>query len=128
VLALGGQELEGGAGAVITSTGMSAVALVLQLVKPGALVLAAHDCYGGTQRLLRALASRGLIEVVFADLTCVTGDASSEIARRRPRLDPARRPARRDAGLPRPPARPGPGVSARPNRRRFWEAQAMKPA
>ena len=79
-------DLEGGAGAVITSTGMSAVALVLQLVKPGELVLAAHDCYGGTQRLLRALASRGLIEVVFADLTCVTGDAVGEITRRRPRL------------------------------------------
>ena len=79
-------ELEGGAGGVITSTGMSAVALVLQLVKPGELVLAAHDCYGGTQRLLRALASRGLIEVVFADLTCVSGDAAGEIARRHPRL------------------------------------------
>jgi cystathionine gamma-synthase len=79
-------DLEGGAGAVITSTGMSAVALVLQLVKPGELVLAAHDCYGGTQRLLRALASRGLIELVFADLTCVTGDAVGEITRRAPRL------------------------------------------
>jgi cystathionine gamma-synthase len=79
-------DLEGAAGGVITSTGMSAVALVLQLVKPGELVLAAHDCYGGTQRLLRALASRGLIEVVFADLTCVSGDAVGEITRRRPRL------------------------------------------
>src|SRR4051812_5540376 len=79
-------DLEGGAGAVITSTGMSAVALVLQLVKPGELVLAAHDCYGGTQRLLRALASRGLIEVVFADLTCVSGNAVHEITQRRPRL------------------------------------------
>ncbi len=79
-------DLEGGAGAVITSTGMSAVALVLQLVKPGELVLAAHDCYGGTQRLLRALASRDLLEVGFADLTCVSGDAANEIALRSPRL------------------------------------------
>ena len=46
-------ELEGGEGAVVTSTGMSAVALVLQLVRPGDLVLAAHDCYGGTHRILR---------------------------------------------------------------------------
>src|SRR5881275_3554647 len=46
-------ELEGGASAVVTSTGMSAVTLVLQLVSPGELVVAAHDCYGGTQRLLR---------------------------------------------------------------------------
>ena len=36
-------ELEGGEGGIVTSTGMSAVALVLQLVNPGDLVLAAHD-------------------------------------------------------------------------------------
>jgi cystathionine gamma-synthase len=65
-------ELECGAGAVVTSTGMAAVTLVLQLVKPGDLVLAAHDCYGGTQRLLRALASRGAFDLELADLT---GDA-----------------------------------------------------
>ncbi|HEU4746916.1 MAG TPA: cystathionine gamma-synthase [Gemmatimonadaceae bacterium] len=63
-------DLEGGAGAVVTSTGMSAVALVLQtLVKPGDLVVAAHDCYGGTQRLLRSLAARGHFDVAFTDLT-----------------------------------------------------------
>lgn len=63
-------DLEGGAGAVVTSTGMSAVALVLQtLVKPGDLVVAAHDCYGGTQRLLRSLAARGSFDVAFTDLT-----------------------------------------------------------
>ena len=43
-------ELEGGEAGVVTSTGMSAVALVLQLVRPGDLILAAHDCYGGTHR------------------------------------------------------------------------------
>jgi cystathionine beta-lyase/cystathionine gamma-synthase len=47
--------LEGGARGVVTCTGMSAVTLVLQLVKPGETIVAAHDCYGGTQRLLRAL-------------------------------------------------------------------------
>src|SRR4051794_12810605 len=51
-------ELEGGASAVVTSTGMSAVTLALQLLQPGDLVVAAHDCYGGTQRLLRALHKR----------------------------------------------------------------------
>ena len=50
-------ELEGGAAAVVTSTGMSAVALVLHLLNPGDLVLAAHDCYGGTHRLLKALSA-----------------------------------------------------------------------
>jgi cystathionine gamma-synthase len=77
-------ELENGEGAVVTSTGMSAVALVLQLVRPGDLVLAAHDCYGGTHRLLRSLAAKGHFDVVFSDLTCET--AAAEVGRRRPKL------------------------------------------
>jgi cystathionine gamma-synthase len=77
-------ELEGGAGTVVTSTGMSAVALVLQLVKPQDTVLAAHDCYGGTQRLLRGLSARGAFNVTFADLTSSAG--LDEIARCKPRI------------------------------------------
>src|SRR5687767_7164632 len=77
-------DLEGGVSAVVTSTGMSAVALVLQLVKPGETVLAAHDCYGGTQRLLRGLAARGQFNVIFTDLTTSAG--LDEIARCRPRI------------------------------------------
>jgi cystathionine gamma-synthase len=77
-------ELEGGEGAVVTSTGMSAVALVLQLVKPGDLVLAAHDCYGGTHRILRSLAAKGHFDVAFVDLTCET--AAQTVASRRPKL------------------------------------------
>lgn len=62
-------ELEGGATAVVTSTGMSAVLLALQLVRPGGLIVAAHDCYGGTHRLLSSLARRGLFDVSFRNLT-----------------------------------------------------------
>lgn len=62
-------ELEQGAGAVVTSSGMSAVALVLELVPAGARVLAAHDCYGGTWRLLDAWAKKGRFSVDFVDLT-----------------------------------------------------------
>ncbi|OZB59501.1 MAG: O-succinylhomoserine (thiol)-lyase [Lysobacterales bacterium 14-68-21] len=62
-------DLEQGAGAVITASGMSAVALALELVPAGATVLAAHDCYGGTWRLLDAWAKKGRFRVVFADLT-----------------------------------------------------------
>ncbi len=62
-------DLEQGAGAVVTSSGMSAVALALELVPAGATVLAAHDCYGGTWRLLDAWAQKGRFKVVFADLT-----------------------------------------------------------
>jgi cystathionine gamma-synthase len=77
-------ELEGGEGAVITSTGMSAVALVLQLVRPGDLILAAHDCYGGTHRILRSLSARGHFDVEFADLTCES--AAETVKSRRPKL------------------------------------------
>jgi cystathionine gamma-synthase len=77
-------ELEDGEGAVVTSTGMSAVALVLQLVRPGDLILAAHDCYGGTHRILRSLAARGQFDVAFVDLTSET--AVETVKSRRPKL------------------------------------------
>ena len=77
-------ELEDGEGAVVTSTGMSAVALVLQLVRPGDLILAAHDCYGGTHRILRSLAARGQFDVEFVNLSA---DSAAETVRsRRPKL------------------------------------------
>ncbi|WP_233843807.1 cystathionine gamma-synthase [Dyella sp. 2HG41-7] len=62
-------ELEQGVGAVVTSSGMSAVAVTLELVPAGATVLAAHDCYGGTWRLLDAWAKKGRFNVRFIDLT-----------------------------------------------------------
>jgi cystathionine gamma-synthase len=40
--------LEGGAGAVVTSSGMAALTLLCQLLKPGDTLIAPHDCYGGT--------------------------------------------------------------------------------
>ncbi|MBX3428337.1 MAG: cystathionine gamma-synthase [Hyphomonadaceae bacterium] len=68
--------LEGGAGAVITSSGMSAVDLVLTQLEPGARVIAPHDCYGGTWRLFAARARKKAIEVVFVDQG--DGDALGE--------------------------------------------------
>lgn len=62
-------DLEQGTGAVVTSSGMSAVALALELVPAGASVLAAHDCYGGTWRLLDAWSKKGRFTVEFIDLT-----------------------------------------------------------
>ncbi len=62
-------DLEGGAGSVITSSGMSAINLVAQLLDPGDTILVAHDCYGGSHRLFRSLAARGLLNVDFVDLT-----------------------------------------------------------
>ena len=60
-------KLEGGAGAVVTSSGMAAIDLVLAQVEPGRLVVAPHDCYGGTYRLLAARAERRQFEVAFVD-------------------------------------------------------------
>lgn len=62
-------ELEGGAGATVTSSGMAALNLVLQLLKPGDLLVAPHDCYGGTYRLLESLSGKGHFEVLFVDQT-----------------------------------------------------------
>lgn len=60
-------ELEGGAGGVITSSGMAAITLVLQLLRPGDLLLAPHDCYGGTFRLMTRLAEKGHFELAWVD-------------------------------------------------------------
>ncbi|MGA0543662.1 cystathionine gamma-synthase [Brevundimonas sp. VNH65] len=59
--------LEGGAGCVVTATGMAAVDLPLSLLSPGDLLIAPHDCYGGTHRLLSARARKGHFEVAFVD-------------------------------------------------------------
>lgn len=61
--------LEGGVGAVATSSGMSAVAVALNLLRADELVLAPHDCYGGTYRLLVGLAKAGHLRVRFIDFT-----------------------------------------------------------
>jgi cystathionine gamma-synthase len=63
-------ELEGGAGGVITSTGMSAITLVLHaLLQPGDRIVVPHDGYGGSWRLFDALARKGHFTVVTADLS-----------------------------------------------------------
>jgi len=61
--------LEGGAGSVVTCSGMAAITLVCQLLEPDELLVAPYDCYGGTHRLLSSLASRGQFRVLFVDPT-----------------------------------------------------------
>ena len=60
-------KLEGGAGAVIVSSGMAAVDLVLAQLGRDDLVVAPHDCYGGTYRLLAARRDRNQFNVAFID-------------------------------------------------------------
>lgn len=62
-------ELEGGAGAVVTASGLAAVMLVTQLLNASDLLVAPHDCYGGTYRLLNSLHERGCLRVSFVDQT-----------------------------------------------------------
>jgi cystathionine gamma-synthase len=60
-------ELEQGAGAVVTATGMAAVTLVGHLLPVGGRIVAPHDCYGGTYRLFDAWRRRGELQVEFVD-------------------------------------------------------------
>ena len=67
-------ELEQGAGGVITGSGMGAINLVaLALLKSDDLLVAPHDCYGGTYRLFQYMAARGSYRVRFVD----QGDAAA---------------------------------------------------
>ena len=69
-LADGIAALEGGAGAVVTASGMGAITTVISaLLSPDAVLVAPHDCYGGSWRLFDALARKGNFELVLADLT-----------------------------------------------------------
>lgn len=63
-------ELEGGAGAVVTSTGMSAITLLLHaLLQPGDTLVVPHDAYGGSWRLFNALANKGAFVLRTIDFT-----------------------------------------------------------
>jgi cystathionine gamma-synthase len=60
-------DLEGGAAAVVTCTGLSAIALILATLPSGARLIAPYDCYGGTYRMLAALHAQGKLVVDFID-------------------------------------------------------------
>ena len=60
-------DLEGGAGAIVTCTGLAAITLILATLPHGARIVAPYDCYGGTYRLLAALQSQGKITADFID-------------------------------------------------------------
>lgn len=71
-------DLEGGAGATCTSTGMSAVTLLVEAFVPvGGRVVMPHDAYGGTWRLFTMLAGRGRLRLDCVDLTDGGGAAAA---------------------------------------------------
>ncbi|CAH0541730.1 O-succinylhomoserine (thiol)-lyase [Vibrio marisflavi] len=61
-------ELESGKGAVVTNCGTSALNLwVSAFLSPDDLIVAPHDCYGGTYRLFNTRAQKGDFKVLFVD-------------------------------------------------------------
>ncbi|HJS92270.1 MAG TPA: PLP-dependent aspartate aminotransferase family protein [Steroidobacteraceae bacterium] len=63
-------DLEGGAAAFAFASGMAASSTVLELLDAGSHIIAMHDLYGGTYRLLENVRKRSAgHEVSFVDLT-----------------------------------------------------------
>ncbi|WP_029816594.1 O-succinylhomoserine (thiol)-lyase [Vibrio parahaemolyticus] len=61
-------ELESGKGAVVTNCGTSVLNLwVSAFLGPDDLIVAPHDCYGGTYRLFNTRANKGDFKVQFVD-------------------------------------------------------------
>jgi len=60
-------DLEQGAIGIVTSTGMSSVLLICQLLSTEELVVIPHDCYGGSYRLFTHLAKRGQFKLLVVD-------------------------------------------------------------
>lgn len=58
-------DLEGGAGAVATASGMAAIDLLLNDLPRGARIVAPVDAYGGSRRLLDARAAGGRFDVRY---------------------------------------------------------------
>lgn len=62
-------ELECGEGAVVTNCGTSAINLwVTALLGPDDLIVAPHDCYGGTYRLLNTRAKKAISSAVCGSI------------------------------------------------------------
>jgi cystathionine gamma-synthase len=59
--------LEGATGGAVTGSGQSASLLALLLLDADSRVVAPHDCYGGTYRLLQGLADQKRLSVAFVD-------------------------------------------------------------
>lgn len=60
-------DLEQGSVGIATSTGMSSVHLLCQLLSVDDLVVIPHDCYGGSFRLFTHLAKRGQFKLIVVD-------------------------------------------------------------
>lgn len=70
--------LEGGAAGVVTASGLGAMSVALPaLVPAGGRVLAPHDCYGGSWRLLNHLSEWAGLQVEYVDQTDAAATAAA---------------------------------------------------
>ena len=74
-------RLEGSVGAVVLASGMATIDLLLSRLKPDELVVAPHNCYGGTHRLLSARRGRGHFRVSIIDQSDETAAISNSLPR-----------------------------------------------
>jgi cystathionine gamma-synthase len=61
--------LEGGVYAAAAATGMAAITTALHLFKSGDHILCTHDCYGGTERLLRTYGELFGLHTSYVDMS-----------------------------------------------------------
>ncbi|KAF1302432.1 aminotransferase class I/II-fold pyridoxal phosphate-dependent enzyme [Enterococcus saccharolyticus] len=81
VLEEGLAKLEGGARAIVTSSGMSAIQLVFNYFSVGAKFLVSRDLYGGSFRFFDELAEKGIATFdYFTDLADLTEKITSDVA------------------------------------------------
>jgi cystathionine gamma-synthase len=77
-------DLEQGSVGIVTSTGMSAVHLICQLLSTQDTVIIPHDCYGGSYRLFTHLAKRGQFNLIVVDQN--DEHALSDALKQKPKL------------------------------------------
>ncbi len=78
-------ELESGQGAVITNCGTSALNLwATAFLGPDDLIIAPHDCYGGSYRLFNTRSQKGDFKVLFVDQS--DPQALAEALEKKPKL------------------------------------------
>ncbi|AZL85846.1 MULTISPECIES: O-succinylhomoserine (thiol)-lyase [Aliivibrio] len=78
-------DLECGAGAVVTNCGTAALNLMVSaLLGPDDLIVAPHDCYGGTYRLFNTRANKGDFQTLFVDQS--NAAALDEALAKKPKL------------------------------------------
>jgi cystathionine gamma-synthase len=61
--------LEGGVYAAAVATGMAAITAALHLFKSGDHIICTHDCYGGTERLLRTYGELFGLQISYVDMS-----------------------------------------------------------